>query len=93
MCGTYSDMIALLVADFLTSCVQYLAMPGTTRIKASSATCAKGFLVAIQFLDQAHPIMMEADGVGMSSAEDTFFSSSLASAALFVFRNEPSAFV
>ena len=36
--------------------------------------------------------MMEADGVGMCSAGNTFFSSSLASATLFVFRKDPSAF-
>ena len=33
--------------------------------------------------------MILVDGVGIASAGDTFFSSSLASAALFVFRRDP----
>ena len=36
--------------------------------------------------------MMQVDGVRIASAGDTFFSSSVASAALFVFRRDPSAF-
>ena len=36
--------------------------------------------------------MIQVDGVGIVSAGDTFFSNSLANAALFVFRRDPSAF-
>ena len=36
------------------------------------------------------PHQWQVDGVGIASAGDTFFSSSLASAALFVFRRDPS---
>ena len=37
--------------------------------------------------------MILVDGVRIASAGDTFFSSSMASAALFVFRRDPPAFV
>ena len=37
--------------------------------------------------------MMQVDGVRITSAGDTFFASSVASAALFVCRRDPSAFV
>ena len=38
------------------------------------------------------PSMMQVDGSGISSAGETFLSNSLASAALFIFRKDPSAF-
>ena len=37
--------------------------------------------------------MIQVDGVGVVSAGDTFFSNSLANAALFVFRRDPSALI
>ena len=51
----------------------------------------KGSVVTIHFWTRLIPSMMHF-GVGMCSVGDTFFSSSLASAALLVFRKLPSAF-
>ena len=52
----------------------------------------KCFVVAVDPLYQTRPINDHVDGVRIASAGDTFFSSSMESAALFVFRRDPSAF-
>jgi len=53
-------------------------------VKAGSATCPKVLLLPFSFWTKPIPSMIETHGVGISSAAGTFFSSSLARAALFV---------
>ena len=53
---------------------------------------SKCFVVAVHPFTRPIPPMIHVDGVVTASAGDTFFSSSLASAAIFVFRRDPSAF-
>jgi len=53
-------------------------------MKVSSATCPKVLLLPFSFWTKSIPSMIVTHGVGISSAAGTFFSSSLARAALFV---------
>ena len=64
----------------------------STMGKTDSASCANVLLLPFIICTRPIQSMMQVDGVRIASAEDTFFSSSVASAALFVFRRNPSAF-
>ena len=57
-----------------------------------SARCANVLLLPFIFCTKLFPSVMQVDESGISSAGETFLSNSLASAALFVFHKDPSAF-
>ena len=70
-----------------------LSTHNSTMAKTYSASCANVLLLPFILCTRPIPSMIHVDGVGIASAGETFFSSSLASAAaLFVFRRDPSAF-
>ena len=60
--------------------------------KTDSASCTNVLLLTFILCIRSIPSMIQVDGVGIVSAGDTFFSNSLATVALFVFRRDPSAF-
>ena len=60
--------------------------------KTDSTSCANVLLFPFILCTRPIPSMIQVDGVVIASAGDTFFSISLASAALFVFHRNPSAF-
>ena len=60
--------------------------------KTDSTSCANVLLLPFILCTRPIPSMIQVDGVVIASAGDTLFSISLASAALFVFHRNPSAF-
>jgi len=58
--------------------------------KVDSASCQKVWSFPFSFWTRLIPSMMVADSSGMSSAGETFFSNSLARAALLALRSDPS---
>ena len=61
----------------------------STMANTDYASCANVLLLPFILCTRPIPSMIQVGGVGMASAGDTFFSSSLASAALFVFSEGP----
>ena len=61
--------------------------------KTDSASCAIVLMLPFILCAKPIPSMIQVDRVGIASAGDTLFTSFLASAAVFVFRRYPSAFV
>ena len=72
----------------LTLCTPTYSTVDTT----DSASCANVLLLPFILCTRPIPSLMQVGGVQIASAGDTFFSSSVARAALFVCRREPSAF-
>ena len=64
----------------------------STMNKTDSASCAHVLLLPFILCTIPIPSMMQVGRVRIASAGDPFFSNSVASAALFVFRRDPSAF-
>ena len=69
-----------------------LSTHNSTMAKTDAASCANVLLLPFILCTRPIPSMIHVDGVGIASAGDTFFSISLASAALFVSHRKPSAF-
>ena len=75
-----------------TSKTTFCPLTYSTIDKTDSASCANVLLLPFILCTRPIPSMIQVDGVGIVSAGDTFFSNSLANAALFVFRRDPFAF-
>ena len=90
------------LSEYLMDSWRYASKPTTTlplctptystMDKTDSASCGNVFMVPFILCTTPIPSMMQVDGVRVDSTWDTFFSSSVAIAGLFVFRRDPSAF-